>query len=264
MKPKILVVEDRPENLAAARESYAPRDEYHFDFAQDFDEAMEALGRTPYTGIITDCFMPKKTGSGDVSLGLSLVERLAPVTPEIKEKREKFHEKLESYRELLDVDNPEVQRALYINGGLHVFLRCVYNGRDKQENTARYLEQFGIEPYKGESDNWGHAEGHIREGKWVVPTDKCVDYPWILEQMMKQTEAAQPLGVLIVDYARANNIPHFMLTARHNIGSDPIEEYCKKNSVPFEMPRESEKKGRSYWLHALSIIEAKLADDAKR
>ena len=88
MKPKILVVEDGPENLKTARALYTTRDEFYFDYAKDYDEAHGALEQAVYAGIVTDCFMPRKTGSGDVSLGLSLVDKLIPYTRNITNPRE--------------------------------------------------------------------------------------------------------------------------------------------------------------------------------
>ena len=252
MKPKILVVEDRPENIAAAKECYSARDDYHFYYTKDYDEAMEALVGVTYLGIITDCFMPKKTGSGDISLGLSLIDRLVPRTQEVQAQRERLRNMLESYKELLDIDNPKVQRALYIDGGLRSLLWGLYNGKPKDENTRKYLEfSYGrlgdIKPYKGESDNWGAAKK---------------DHAWILEQMMQQTEAAQPLGILIIDYARANKIPHFMLTARHDeIGESVLQKLCRDNNIKFGNPRESEKANPHYeagWVLGLRVIESQI------
>ena len=246
MKPKILVVEDRSENLAVAREHYSQKEEkYIFDYAIDYDEAMRKFRQGSYNGVVTDCFMPKDTGSGDINLGLTLVNRLVPLTPEIEERRATFEKRLKSYT-YLDVDNPEVQRTLYIWDGLPPLMEWVYKkaDRNREDNTREYLKTFGYGSYSGENDEWGAARN---------------DPNWILRQMIQQTEAAQPLGILIAEHAMEQEVPCCMLTARHDeIGEGVIKHWCKENSVSCLTPRESEKSdpglASEYWGGALKSV----------
>ncbi len=251
MKPKILIVEDRPENTAAARECYSKKEEYNFDYAVDYDEAMNRFLGTSYAGVITDCFMPRKTGSGDITLGLNLIDRLVVTFPEILTRREKCRQQLKEYEDVLDIGNPQLQCAFYINSNnsyLNAMMRTIYTkNKSPAENTKSYLEKFGVESYRGEDDQWGGAEN---------------DRAWVLEQMMRQTES-QPLGVLIIDYAKAKNISHFMLSARHNTGGDVIGKWCRDNQVPFSNPTESEKVYPSYWSEGLKNIERQIQDRTK-
>lgn len=261
MKPKILVVEDKPENQKAAKESYSTSDEYQFDFAQDYDKAMNALRVRKYKGIITDCFMPKNIGTGNIDLGLSLVERLAPLTPEIKQKRAKFLEILNSYKDFLDIDNALVRKLLYIHDGQSIppcvldlnnyyVLMKVKTYNDKIKATEYFLKTGGVPVYSGQNDRWGQASE---------------DYGWILEQMMQDTEAAQPLGILIIDYAKKQGIPHFMLTSRHDqIGETILRKWCYQNVVSFGWPTESEKRNPDshYWQQALESIEKQIIKNA--
>ena len=251
MKPKILVVEDKPENIAAAKECYSMREEYDFAYAIDYDEAMTTLGGTSYTGIITDCFMPNKTGSGNITLGLSLIDRLVVTSKEILDRREKYQQQLQEYKDVLDIDNPLVSRAFYINSDdsfLNGVMRTLFTkSKSSEENTKLYLEFYGVKSYSGQDDRWGGAEK---------------DHAWILEQMMRQTEI-QPLGVLIIDYAKPKNIPHFMLSARHNTAGDVIRKWCEDNQVPFDNPTESEKAYSHYWSEGLRSIERQIQDREK-
>lgn len=253
MKPRILIVEDKAENRAVAKKCYELREEYDFAYASDYDEAINNLEGTSYTGIITDCFMPKKTGSGDITLGLSLIDRLVVTPPEILDRREKYLQQLQQYKDVLDIDNPQLRCAFYINSNnsfLQAIMGCIYTkNKSPKENTRSYLEKFGVGSYRGERDPWGAAEK---------------DHAWILEQMMQQTEAAQPLGILIIDYAQANNIPHFMLTARHNfIGENVIGKWCRENKIPFGNPTESEKIYPHYWSESLKDIERQIQEKEK-
>ncbi len=249
MKPKILVVEDKLENLAAAKECYSTKEEYEFAYSSDYDEAMATLAGTSYAGIITDCFMPKKTGSRDITFGLSLIGRLVVTPTEILARREKCQQQLQEFKDVLEIDNPQVHRAFYINSNnsfLNAMMRTLFTkSKSTEENTNYYLEKFGVGCYRGQDDQWGAAEN---------------DRAWILEQMMRQTESAQPLGILIIDYARANNIPYFMLSARHNTGGNVIGEWCRDNQVPFGNPTESEKVYPHYWLEGLRSIEQQIRD----
>lgn len=171
MKAKILVVEDRPENLATAKRLYSTKKDFHFDYAVDYDGAMGALEKEAYAGIVTDCFMPKKTGSRDISLGMDLVDRL-----------ERYAQNLKNPREFM-------------------------------------LE------------------------------------------VIKRSEANQPLGVLIVEYAQTHQIPYCMLTERHDeFGEKIVARWCRANKLSWSNPRDKEKSDPKFnyecsWGVALSCVE---------
>ena len=175
MKPKILVVEDGLENLATARALYTTKNEFDFDYARDYDEAKDALEQKDYSGIVTDCFMPRKIGSRDISLGMGLVDKLTPYAAK-------------------NVTNP---RELMI-------------------------------------------------------------------EAMNKSEAHQPLGIIIVDYAQEHQIPCFMLTTRHDdFGDYIIRRWCIANAIAWSNPREGEKSdpncnsegGRSWGVALKSVTE---------
>jgi CheY-like chemotaxis protein len=75
---KILIIEDQQKYRDAASQCFSSRKDVSVDFAVDYDEAMQKLGKGKYSGILTDCFFPKKTGSGDKSAGTkALLEMMA-------------------------------------------------------------------------------------------------------------------------------------------------------------------------------------------
>ncbi|HLD85219.1 MAG TPA: response regulator [archaeon] len=67
---KILVVEDRPENIEEAKKYFAERQDIVVDYAKDYKEAIERLDSKD--GLICDLFFPEETGTGKKGKGKEL------------------------------------------------------------------------------------------------------------------------------------------------------------------------------------------------
>ncbi|MBI4162872.1 MAG: hypothetical protein HY513_04260 [Candidatus Aenigmarchaeota archaeon] len=68
---RILLVEDRPENLEEAKKYFSQRPELHIEYARDYKEAMTGLEAQP-EGLICDLFFPEETGTGRKVVGQQL------------------------------------------------------------------------------------------------------------------------------------------------------------------------------------------------
>ena len=75
LERRVLVVEDRPEYRAAAEAFFQTQQNVHVDYAQDYEEGMRLLETRP-DAVISDCFMPRRTGSDDTELGLKVIWEL--------------------------------------------------------------------------------------------------------------------------------------------------------------------------------------------
>ena len=75
-KLKVLVVDDREENRAAAQSYFATRPELEADFAGSYDEAISKLETEMYGAAILDVEIPRKTGEKTEKLGLELSDLL--------------------------------------------------------------------------------------------------------------------------------------------------------------------------------------------
>jgi CheY-like chemotaxis protein len=79
-KPRVLVVEDNEEYRAFAARALDVNYTYlPVDFASDYSTGNQALDSEIYTGAIFDCFMPDKEGSGDISKGIDVLEKIKNV-----------------------------------------------------------------------------------------------------------------------------------------------------------------------------------------
>jgi CheY-like chemotaxis protein len=75
-KLEILVVEDRAENVAAARQYFSTRPELSFDVAGNYADALKMANKKVYAGAILDLNFPKQEGRQPENLGLELGKAL--------------------------------------------------------------------------------------------------------------------------------------------------------------------------------------------
>ena len=91
MKRIILLVEDNLEALPLARKALLNVKKCKdVIIAKDYDEAIELLENNVDIGfVITDLFFPKKTGSGDITLGLDLLNQAKQQNQKEKQNQKK-------------------------------------------------------------------------------------------------------------------------------------------------------------------------------
>ena len=73
-KLKVIIVEDSPEVIEAAKKYFDTRDEYGVDFFNNFEEAKKALLSYPYAFAIFDLNFPRKKGQTPKELGFELAD----------------------------------------------------------------------------------------------------------------------------------------------------------------------------------------------
>ena len=76
MNYKILVVDDREENRAAAKSYFGTRSDVEVDYATDYEEAISNLEKELYAGAILDVNFPRKQGCEPEKLGFELGKEL--------------------------------------------------------------------------------------------------------------------------------------------------------------------------------------------
>lgn len=91
MKRIILLVEDNLEALPLARKALLNAEKCKdVIIAKDYDEAIELLENNVDIGfVITDLFFPKKTGSGEITLGLDLLNQAKKQNQKEKQNQKK-------------------------------------------------------------------------------------------------------------------------------------------------------------------------------
>lgn len=103
---KLLIIEDQQEYRDAARQALNLIERISIEFAIDYDETVQKMKKEKYNGVLTDCFFPKKTGSGDKSAGVKAVlEMMAMTAEKCSIKQTEYQELAEQWREW---DGPEL------------------------------------------------------------------------------------------------------------------------------------------------------------
>jgi len=75
-KLKILIVEDKQENVDAARKFFDTKPEIEADYAQTYQGAINLLEQNLYAGAIVDINFPREPGKSEEIIGLELGEQL--------------------------------------------------------------------------------------------------------------------------------------------------------------------------------------------
>ena len=240
---RILLVEDN-ERFAGAAEEYLSSREHAVTLARDYAQAIDGLTVPNYSGIITDCFFPEITGSGKTDLGIELVDRMAQSDPH----ESKMRKGLEALGQYVDLEDPDALKyaKLYLSGiggdisdsPIFGALRAVA-GMDKGLATHTFKQIY---------------EMMYREER----TPK--DYYGALVKAIGESEANQPLGLLVAEMATELDIPVVLATStfHHDILTQPVQDYAARNGwalVDCNFGREDEKASPEFWQRALVEIE---------
>jgi len=102
-KLEILVVEDREENISAAKNYFSKMENVLVDYAKDYTEAITNLESKKYNGVISDIFFPQTTGSEERQLGKKLIYTLAKEYLASNEAKE-ASESLANYEKFVGID----------------------------------------------------------------------------------------------------------------------------------------------------------------
>ena len=244
---KILLVEDNPRYASSAEQYLASRSQ-SIVLAKDYSQAMDRLRNPEFNGMITDCFFPEKIGSGNIHLGKGLVEKMAKSDPhEIK-----IAESLESLGQYVDLEDQDARKyARFFAVNLYQPDSPIFKAlelvakADKQTATHAFKETFKL---------------IYRENQ--APRD----YYSALMKAMEESEANQPLGVLVAEKASELSMPFVLATStyHHDILTQPVQDYASRNGwklVDCGPNREDDKASHEFWERAFGELEKKLGQD---
>ena len=189
---KILLVEDNPRYASSAEQYLASRNQT-IALARDYSQAMDKLRNPDFNGVISDCFFPETTGSGNTTLGRELVGRMA----KSDSRERKMAEGLEALGQYVDLEDPDARKYARFTANLYhpdsvIFkvLEQVANV-DKKVATHAFKETF----------------------KLIYREDQAPkDYYGALMKAMEASEANQPLGLLVAEKADELSLPLILAT----------------------------------------------------
>jgi len=248
---KILLVEDNPRYANAAIQQLRPKVNYVV-LVRDYSEAIDSSTNPDLDGMIIDCFFPYKTGSGETDLGRELVGRMAKSDPN----EVRIQEGLKALGQLVDLEDPVAQK----------YARFVADLYYKPDNVVfRALEQVA----KLDRQTATHAFKETFKLTYREDRDPK-DYYSSLMKAMEESEANQPLGILVAERADGMiGLPFILTTStyHHDILTQPIQNYASRKGwrlVDCGPNREDDKASPEFWERALrELSEAKEARERR-
>ena len=244
---KLLVVED---NIAYsnAAERYLTSQDYSVTLAQDYTTAMDGLRDYSLDGMVIDCFFPKSTGSGDIVLGKGLIAHLAADDP----RERKIVEGLELVGQYVDLEDHEMRKyARFVIGNSRY--------EDISKNpiviAIQKISMLGKDAVTLLTKN---AIGMIYRESQTQP-----DYYGALLKAIEESEANQPLGLLIAQRAAELRLPFVLATStyHHDLLTQPVQDYASQRGWRLVdcMPNgENGKASPVYWERVRSELETQL------
>ena len=244
---KILLVEDNPRYASPAEQYLASRSQA-VALARDYSQAMDRLRNPDFDGVITDCFFPETTGSGNITLGKELVGRMAK--SDFRER--KMVEELEVLGKYVDLEDQDMRKYAR-------FLIGTSQEREiSQSPVVRAIKQISILGKEAATLIAKNTLGMVyRENQ--APKD----YYGALMKAMDESEANQPLGLLIAEKSGELGLPLILATSayHHDILTQPIQDYASSKGwrlVDCGPNREDDKASPEFWERAFGELERKL------
>ncbi len=250
---RILLVEDNPRYASSAEQYLASRGQgvalarriQAVTLARDYSEAMDKLRNPEFDGMITDCFFPEITGRGATSLGQTLVRRMADSDPHER----KITQGLETLGKYVDLEDPLVKSYARFAAAVYspdspVFkaVETVFNSLGKQGATLAFKNTIEL----------SYSEHRLPR-----------DYYGALMKAMEESEANQPLGILVAERADELALPLVLATStsHHDLLTQPVQNYASRRGwilVDCGPNREDDKASAEFWQRAFSELERKL------
>lgn len=246
--PKLLVVEDNPEYQSAVREFLKEltdrplRQDVVTHFAEDYDSAVSALKAESYDGALIDCFFPKKTESGDISLGREVVQKMAGA--DSRERR--IVEGLKLLEPHVDLNDPDMRKYARFMVGNHYddLINTVIKMSEYFEKNGKVLVTHFVK----------------NTFKMTYKEDHTKDYYRALLDAIEQSEANQPLGIEVAERVTELGLPLVLVTStyHHDILTQPVQNYASKRGwrlVDCYPDRENEKATPAFWQRAYDALK---------
>src|SRR3989338_4449730 len=244
---KILLVEDNPRYASPAEQYLASRNQA-VTLARDYSQAMNKLKNPGFKGVISDCFFPETIGSGKNMMGKELVERMA----ESDSREKKMVEGLEVLGRYVDLEDQDMRKYAR-------FLIGTSQERDiSQSPVVKAIKQVSILGKEATTLIAKETLGLIyRENQ--APKD----YYRALMKAMEESEANQPLGLLVAEKADELGLPLILATStyHHDVLTQPIQDYASSKGwrlVDCGTNREDDKASPEFWERAFGELEKKL------
>ena len=253
---RILIVEDNPKFREGAEKYIITRSDISPNYAIDYDEAISKIYGNEHDGIVTDCFFPKSTGSGDISLGKEIVESMALSDPDETRARESIAF-LEPY---IDLSDPEMKDII------DSYIHSMGSREATKEPTFLAIKKVG--------DTLGKeaATKIAKESLGLIYTPKSMrdssskrrDYYGALNKAMIESEHNQPLGILVAEKAEELGIPKVLATStyHHDILTQPIQNYASKKGwhlVDCNQDSEHQKETPEFWERVFQILKREVS-----
>jgi len=241
---RILLVEDNPRYAGPAEHYLASRGQAVAS-ARDYAEAMDRLRNPDFDGVITDCFFPEITGRGDTSLGQTLVRRMADSDPHER----KIVQGLEKLAQYIDLEDPDVKRYARFAAAVYPADSPIFKATETVFNS---LGMIGATLAFKNALELSYSEHRLPR-----------DYYGTLMKAMEESEANQPLGILIAERADELALPFVLATStsHHDLLTQPIQNYASSKGwklVDCGPNREDDKTGSEFWERVLSELQRKL------
>jgi len=244
---KILLVEDNP-RYASSAEQYLASISQTVTFARDYSQAMDRLRNPDFKGVISDCFFPETTDSGNIAIGKELVGRMA----KSDSRERKMVEGLEVLGQYIDLEDQDMRKYAR-------FLIETSQERDiSQSPVVRAIKQVSMLGKEAATMIAKNTLSMIyRENQ--APKD----YYGALMKAIEESEANQPLGLLVAEKADELSLPLILATStyHHDILTQPVQDYASRKSwslVDCGPNREDDKASPEFWERAFGELERKL------
>jgi len=251
---KILVVEDNEEFRAGAEQYFATRDDVEVVYAKDYKEAKAVLDTQADTldGAIVDFFFPMETGSGDTSLGRSLIERLVAEDPKEQNAR-LIYEELSKHLDYKDKDVAALAKRFAIN-----YANDIPDEGPSEITVIKVLAQGSF----GEKE----FANHIFKNTFsrIPSMNNTKDHYGALERGLAESEHNQPLGLSVAPKLKQYDIPFVYATStfHHAETGQKVHDYANsKIGVPIVecgANQENEKATQEFWERAYTTLERNL------
>ncbi|MBI4163638.1 MAG: response regulator [Candidatus Aenigmarchaeota archaeon] len=246
---RILLVEDNP-RYASSAEQYLVSRRQAVVVARDYAEAVNRLetGKPTsleFDGAIVDCFFPEITGSGKTDIGNGLVRRMAKSDPQER----KIVEGLEKLGQYIDLEDPTMKKYARFAVG-------VYDPNSPVFKAVEQVFKAGGRPVATLAFK-NTLELAYREDR------SPRNYYGTLMKAIEESEANQPLGILVAERADELALPFVLATStsHHDLLTQPVQNYASDRRwtlVDCGPNREDDKASAEFWERAFRELERKL------
>lgn len=246
---KILLVEDNPRYASSAEQFSASRNQA-VALAVDYSQAIEKLRNPDFDRVITDCFFPEITGSGNIALGKELVGRMA----KLDSRERRMVEGLEVFGQYIDLEDSDMRKYVRF---------IIGNSREGDVSKSyvfkaiRQISELGLDKEATNRIAKNSLGLVFRENR--APKD----HYGALMKAIEESEANQPLGLLVAEKTAELGLPLILTTStnHHDMLTQPVQDYASNKGwklVDCGPNKEDDKASSEFWERVFGELERKL------